>query len=160
MRLVSLLFIIDGERVLLAKKKKKFGAGYWNGFGGGVEEGESIEESAVRETKEECGIDVKLEDLQKVAHIKFIFPDVEGYDHDVHVFTARAHAGTPIETDEMGPFEWHELKHLPLNEMWPSDVEWVPLVLQEHKTIEATCYFLGTEKPFTVGKFEYTDTKF
>jgi 8-oxo-dGTP pyrophosphatase MutT (NUDIX family) len=170
MRIVSLLFIVDGDpsegrvdRVLLGKKKerpgKKFGAGYWNGFGGGVEEGESIEQSACRETREECGLNVRPEDLKKVAHINFIFESKREYDHDVHVFITNKFAGEPIETDEMAP-QWHELHNLPINEMWPSDTHWVPLVLQEGKTIEAECIFIGTEKPFTIGSFEYTETTF
>ena len=39
-------------------KKRGFGAGKWNGFGGKVEPGETIVEAAVREVKEECGYDV------------------------------------------------------------------------------------------------------
>ncbi len=159
MRLVSLLFIIDDDKVLLGKKKVRFGAGYWNGFGGGVEKGETIEEGTCREAKEESGLIVQPEDLKKVGHIIFRFVDKPEYDEDAHIFITNKYSGTPIETDEMAP-QWYELKNLPLNEMWPSDVEWVPLVLQENKTIEATCYFLGTEKPFTVGKFEYTEKEF
>jgi 8-oxo-dGTP pyrophosphatase MutT (NUDIX family) len=167
MRLVSLLFIVDssggragGARVLLGKKKTRFGAGYWNGFGGGVEEGESIEESACRETEEECGLSVSPQDLKKVAHINFIFESKGEYDHDVHVFVTNKHSGTPIETDEMGPFEWHDTNNLPLDEMWPSDVHWVSLVLTQGKTIEATCVFTGSEKPFPVGSFVYEDVTF
>ena len=37
-------------------KKRSFGAGKWNGFGGKVKEGEEIHEAAKRETKEEAGI--------------------------------------------------------------------------------------------------------
>lgn len=161
MRLVSLLFITNGDNVLLGKKKerpgKSFGAGYWNGFGGGVEEGESIEESACRETKEECNLAVQPTDLRKVAHINFVFQDKREYDHDVHVFITNKFSGEPIETEEMAP-QWHSLSALPLEEMWPSDTHWVPLVLTEGKTIEATCVFTGTEKPFPVGSFEYKET--
>ena len=41
MRQETLLFVIDKPqgRILLAMKKVRFGAGYWNGFGGGVEPG-------------------------------------------------------------------------------------------------------------------------
>jgi 8-oxo-dGTP diphosphatase / 2-hydroxy-dATP diphosphatase len=159
MRVVSLLFIVDDTRVLLGKKKVRFGAGYWNGFGGGVEEGESIEESACRETREECGLSVSPQDLKKVAHITFIFDDKREHDHDVHVFITTRFSGEPIETEEMAP-AWHDINNLPLTEMWPSDVYWVPLVLTEGKTIEATCHFTGTEKPFPVGSFEYTEAEF
>lgn len=152
MRLVSLLFIVDGEKVLLGKKKKGFGAGHWNGFGGGVEEGESIEQSACRETKEESGLDVRPEDLKKIAHIVFRFIDKPGFDHDGHVFITNKFSGEPVETEEMVP-QWHDLNNLPLNEMWPADKQWVPLVLQQNQSIEATCVFKGTEAPFSVESF-------
>jgi 8-oxo-dGTP diphosphatase/2-hydroxy-dATP diphosphatase len=156
MRVVSLLFIIDGDKILLGKKKVRFGAGYWNGFGGGVEEGESVEESACRETKEECGLTVLPENLIKVAHIQFNFEEKPDYNHDVHVFITHIFSGEPIETEEMFP-QWHNLSEIPLNEMWPSDPFWVPLVLQQGKKIEAECLFIGPEKPFAVGKFEYKE---
>jgi 8-oxo-dGTP diphosphatase / 2-hydroxy-dATP diphosphatase len=159
MRVVSLLFIVDSGKVLLGKKKVRFGAGYWNGFGGGVEEGESIEQSACRETKEECGLVVSPNDLKKVAHINFIFDDKREYDHDVYVFITNTYSGTPTETEEMAP-AWHDINNLPLTDMWPADNRWVPLVLTEGKTIEAQCHFTGTEKPFPVGSFAYEETKF
>jgi hypothetical protein len=43
--------------VLLGLKKRGFGAGKWNGFGGKVEQGESIRTAAIREMKEEAGIE-------------------------------------------------------------------------------------------------------
>jgi 8-oxo-dGTP diphosphatase/2-hydroxy-dATP diphosphatase len=65
--------IYQPPKVLLGKKKRGFGTGRWNGFGGKVEEGETIEESAKRETREEAGIDVS--DLEKVGIIEFEFQD-------------------------------------------------------------------------------------
>ncbi|MBY0293727.1 NUDIX domain-containing protein [Patescibacteria group bacterium] len=157
MRLVSLLFIVDGDKVLLAKKKTRFGVGYWNGYGGGVEEGETIEESACRELFEECGLTTLPENLIKVARVKFHFEEKPEYNHDVHVFISQTFSGTPIETREMGEPQWHNISELPIHEMWPSDPYWVPLVLQQGKKIEAECIFTGSEKPFPVGKFEYKE---
>ncbi|MDO8518268.1 MAG: 8-oxo-dGTP diphosphatase [bacterium] len=166
MRLVNLLYIVDGPdapvgagEVLLGKKKVRFGAGYWNGFGGGVEAGESIEQSACREAQEEVGLVILPQDLTKVAHIKFHFEQKPEYDHDVHVFITKKFTGEPTESEEMSP-QWHTLANLPMQEMWPSDPYWVPLVLQKGKTVEAICTFLGREKPFPVGKFEYAEVKF
>ena len=42
-------------------KKRGFGEGKWNGFGGKVEEGETILQAALRELKEECGASVASE---------------------------------------------------------------------------------------------------
>lgn len=37
-------------------KKRGFGVGKWNGYGGKLDEGESIERCAIRELEEECSI--------------------------------------------------------------------------------------------------------
>ncbi len=51
-RLYTLVFLLDGDRdrdrVLLGMKKRGFGAGKWNGFGGKVDPGETIVEAAAR----------------------------------------------------------------------------------------------------------------
>lgn len=47
-RLFTLVLVVQPPRVLLGLKKRGFGAGLWNGFGGKVQPGESIEEAAHR----------------------------------------------------------------------------------------------------------------
>ena len=55
MKIVTLVFVHDNQKVLLGYKKRGFGAGRWNGFGGKVETGETLEQAARRELKEESG---------------------------------------------------------------------------------------------------------
>ena len=52
-------------------KKRGFGAGRWNGFGGKVLENEGIEDATRRETLEEAGI--ILDDIEKVGILEFGF---------------------------------------------------------------------------------------
>ncbi|XP_070218912.1 oxidized purine nucleoside triphosphate hydrolase isoform X1 [Bos mutus] len=47
-RLYTLVLVLQPQRVLLGMKKRGFGAGRWNGFGGKVHEGETIEDGAKR----------------------------------------------------------------------------------------------------------------
>ena len=47
-KLLTLLFVVESDRVLLGMKKRGFGAGRWNGFGGKVDRDETIEEAAKR----------------------------------------------------------------------------------------------------------------
>lgn len=47
-RLYTLVLVLQPQRVLLGMKKRGFGAGRWNGFGGKVQEGETIEDGAKR----------------------------------------------------------------------------------------------------------------
>lgn len=56
---VSAAIITDGERVLMVRRRVKEGDLSWQFPAGGVEEGETAEQAAVRETLEETGLKVK-----------------------------------------------------------------------------------------------------
>lgn len=47
-KLYTLVFVHSASKVLLGMKKRGFGIGRWNGFGGKVQAGESIEAAARR----------------------------------------------------------------------------------------------------------------
>ena len=47
-KLLTLVFVLEPGRVLLGMKKRGFGVGRWNGFGGKVQIEETVEEGAVR----------------------------------------------------------------------------------------------------------------
>ena len=55
---VVLVFIRQDDRILLVRQN--YGHRYWSLPGGVMELGESIDEAAVREVKEETGLDVRL----------------------------------------------------------------------------------------------------
>jgi 8-oxo-dGTP diphosphatase / 2-hydroxy-dATP diphosphatase len=128
-KLLTLCIVTKGEEVLLGMKKRGFGAGRWNGFGGKVQEGESIEAAAIRETKEEAGIEVK--NMQEVGVLDFEF---EGNKEilEVHVFTTGQYEGEPVETEEMRP-QWFTFREVPYTEMWPDDKFWLPECLNGKK---------------------------
>jgi len=60
------LIIVAERRVLLIKRAREPFSGFWALVGGFVEYGETVEEAAVREAKEETGLDVKLEDSRSI----------------------------------------------------------------------------------------------
>ena len=47
-KLLTLAFVKTSTDILLGYKKRGFGMGRWNGFGGKVEAGETIEDAAKR----------------------------------------------------------------------------------------------------------------
>ena len=47
-KVLTSVFIRESGKVLLGLKKRGFGVGFWNGFGGKVEKGETIEGGARR----------------------------------------------------------------------------------------------------------------
>jgi 8-oxo-dGTP diphosphatase len=55
---VVLVFIRQDDRILLVRQD--YGSGYWSLPGGSMEHGESIDEAAVREVKEETSLDVRI----------------------------------------------------------------------------------------------------
>ena len=83
-RLLTLCIIHEHPRVLLGMKKRGFGAGRWNGFGGKVHDGESIEEAARRELKEEAGITVGK--MKPAGILEFEFERNKGEILRVHIF--------------------------------------------------------------------------
>ncbi len=119
----TLVFVVDGERVLLIRKKRGLGAGKINGPGGKLEPGETPEQCAVREVREEVGVTPK--ELVHMGEQRFQF--IDGYAIHVHVYRADAHEGEPRETDEAVPF-WFDVDRIPYQEMWEDDELWLPLV--------------------------------
>lgn len=132
--------------ILLAMKKRGFGANRWNGLGGKIdlEKGDKdVFDSAIRESQEEACIVPK--NLEKVAIIDFYFPgDKKKNDQQVHIFVFNEWDGEPEETEEMKP-EWFLVESIPYNEMWDDDKYWLPHVLDNRRFI-GTFFFDENDK--------------
>jgi ADP-ribose pyrophosphatase YjhB (NUDIX family) len=130
-KIETLLIIHKHPKILLAMKKKKFGIGKYNGFGGKVEKGETITQAAIRETFEEGNINVI--NPKKIGEILFKFEEGEE-DHLVHFFKAEDYNGELKETEEMKP-QWFNIEEIPYDKMWEDDKHWLPLLLENKKFI-------------------------
>ncbi|KAB0793528.1 hypothetical protein PPYR_13148 [Photinus pyralis] len=124
----TLIFIKTQNHVLLGYKKRGFGQQKWNGFGGKLEENETISEGAIRELFEESNLVVEKQHLHYMG--------VVTYDDDVHrrivyIFSASQVEGDLKESDEMRP-QWFEFENIPYHNMWPDSQFWLPLVLNDH----------------------------
>ncbi|HVZ58298.1 MAG TPA: 8-oxo-dGTP diphosphatase [Patescibacteria group bacterium] len=133
----SLAFMLNKNQLLLALKKHGFGKGKWNGVGGKLLPGESIEQTATREMFEEIG--VKPLKLKQVALFTFLYPFDPQSDQIVHVFVAESWEGKPVETEEMKP-RWFDFTEIPFQQMWPDDSIWLPEVLKGN-LVKATFLF-------------------
>ena len=96
----------------------------WNLPGGGMELGELPTETAIRETCEETGLDVKLERLVGVYS--------KPQDNDlVFVFTAEIIGGKLAFTDEADQIEYFALDDLPVNTI-PKHIERIRDAAAQH----------------------------
>ena len=141
-KVFTLLLVVDEnepKRVLLGEKKTGFGKGFYNGFGGKVEDSdENVLAAALRELEEEACI--KALDAKEIGRITFVWIDEpEKPPWLVHIFRADAYSGQPSETDEMRP-QWFALDEIPFQQMWADDQHWYPYVFQR-KNFEGTFNF-------------------
>lgn len=98
MRKATLCFVKKGNKILVINRNKPPFVGMWNAVGGKVKEGESIEECAIREIKEESGVTVESAEVFSV--FTWNYDDETGYatlsvlpdDYDETAF--------PVETEE------------------------------------------------------------
>ena len=125
----TLCLILQNGKILLGIKKRGFGQGRWNGFGGKVKGGETTEDAAKREVLEEVGIEIL--GAERVGVIDFKWSDRPEI-MEVNIFRSESFSGEPKETEEMKP-RWFELKELNFKEMWADDKYWYPLFLNNKK---------------------------
>ena len=101
----------DGEiEVVLASRRTRRGDLAWGLAKGGIERGETREQAALREVREETGLDAKIEaDLGDTRYI-YVWEDVR-IRKRVHFFLMR-HTGGNIEDrdDEMEEVRWFPLE--------------------------------------------------
>jgi 8-oxo-dGTP pyrophosphatase MutT (NUDIX family) len=124
----NLVFLRREGQILLAMKKRGFGAGRWNGAGGKLEPGETFEAAARREVSEELGVEPV--ELTEVATLKFYWAIAEHVMKNVIcvVYECETWTGVPRETEEMAP-QWFAEVEIPYCEMWADDEYWLPRVL-------------------------------
>lgn len=106
------MFVINGNKILMQKRKGKHGDGTWSLPGGHLEFGESIEDCAARETMEEMGVkirNIKIGPFTNDVHVKeekhyiTIFV-VSEYD------SGEAKVMEPEWSEEVG---WFEFENMP-----------------------------------------------
>ena len=129
----TLLFLRRDGEILLAMKKRGFGSGLWNGAGGKLEPGETVEQAMIRECQEEIG--VTPINYEAVAEHDFVQDSATDPWHMyVYAYVCDEWQGEPVETEEMAP-RWFRLDEIPYDTMWDDDRLWLPQVLDGLKVV-------------------------
>lgn len=151
MKRATLCFILrerSPREVLLGVKKRGFGVGKLNGFGGKIHPGESAREAAAREVAEESHVAIRPESLRPAGAVTFYFPYEPSFDHYVRIFTVIEWTGSPTETEEMEP-HWFPIDRIPFHRMWADDPHWLPLVLAGRSIDAAFTFGEDNETPIS-----------
>ena len=124
----TLVFVLRDQEVLLIHKKTGHGQGKINAPGGKLEARERVAECAVRETREEVGL--QITDLVCRAELRFV--EQQGPQWLGYAFTTRNFSGQPGETPEAKPF-WCPQADVPYARMWDDDRIWLPQILAQEQ---------------------------
>ena len=134
----TLTFVCAGGQILLIRKKRGHGAGKVNAPGGKLDPGETPLAGAIRETKEEVGVEALHPSL--MAELKFV--DQANAQWLGYAFVAQDYRGAPTETAEARPF-WAPLDQIPYHQMWEDDRIWLPKILAGQRIKAAFLFRAG-----------------
>lgn len=121
----TLMFVVQGEEVLLIEKLTGIGKGKINGPGGKIDPGETALEAVIRECQEELHITPRTP--VKMGELHFAMSDIP--DIHCHVYMATEFTGTPTATREANPL-WVKKSNIPFDKMWADDRYWLPMMLE------------------------------
>lgn len=138
----TVCYIYRNGKILLGLKKARkhrngLGIGKWNGYGGDIENGETVEEAVVREVREKSGL--SLIEAEEVGTLE-IYNEANDFVIELHVFLSTLYKGIILpETEEMVN-RWFPIGEIPYKEMWPSDEILLPRFFEGKKVIGNFCY--------------------
>lgn len=119
--------LISGNEILLIKRAKKPYKGYWTMPGGKIKPGEHIEDAALRELKEETGIDANFSGIRGiVSEILHKKNDKKKAHFLMFVSELKCRKKNFVESDE-GQLKWFKISDLQKNhkKIFPSDFKMI-----------------------------------
>lgn len=143
-KLATICYIDNGKEWLMLHRNKKpndVHAGKWIGVGGKLEAGETPEQCAIREIREETGLDVKKLELKGIITFPEFTPDNDWY---TYVFKVTDFEGKVSGCQE-GTLEWVPYEEILTKPTWEGDYVFMNWLLEE--------------QPFFSAKFRYEDNR-
>ncbi len=122
MRVTAALILSEG-RLFVAQRPpwKKFGL-LWEFPGGKVEPGEGLEQSLIREIREELCLDINVHSL-----FKNICHDEADFEIDLHAFWCEISGGTLCLSEHVA-FKWANVSELKLIDLTRADCLLIPFL--------------------------------
>jgi 8-oxo-dGTP diphosphatase len=137
--LVTLVYVLRDDQVLLLKRRKPPFPGQWTGPGGKVDHGESPVECAIRELREETGLRARDPVLRGV--ITETAPR-DDWQWLIFAYVVRDAAGEVAADDREGTLRWWPVNEHPRIDMPPADHHFfAPVVLGNGQPYERTFHY-------------------
>lgn len=115
----TLLAIMDKNDILLIQRKKDPYIGFWGLPGGKIELGEHIEDTAIRESKEETGLDVNFVAIRGI--ISEIINKEDGKDHFINFICEVKPKKRMFKESTEGNLKWVNFDKLQEEKLIPSE---------------------------------------
>jgi len=110
---IGILIFNEKKQLLLGQRNSELGEGAYGPPGGHLEFGESFEECAIRETKEEAGIKIYSPEFLDVTNDIFIDDNKHYISIFMHVMLPRGQKVENLEPHKNLGWEWFDTDKLP-----------------------------------------------
>lgn len=127
--LATLVYAIDGDRVLLHRRVKAPNLGLWIAPGGKLEADESPTECARRELREETGLEAERVELRGI--LAEVSPRAD-YQWLTFVFVSDRYSGELAPAPGIGEFRWVALRDVLSLDIPPTDRIFFPRVMRRN----------------------------
>jgi len=120
------VMVVQDERVLMARRMSGQRPGWYGWMGGKLEFGETLQECAIREAREEAGVEVG--NLRLLCISSFIVEDQHWIDVEFlgDILSGEPHVAAP---DELTGWAWYPIDQLPSPIFEPAE-----LALKSYRT--------------------------
>ncbi|MDQ6418582.1 NUDIX domain-containing protein [Paenibacillus sp. LHD-117] len=125
---VHLLFFKDDEVLLLKRKNTGFEDGKWSVVAGRIDGNEEVKAAAIREAKEEAGVDIVSDDLEVTGVFHRRNPKGAGSEWIDFYLSVRNWQG---EIVNMEPHKCEELRWFRMNELPVDMIGYVRIAVQK-----------------------------
>ncbi|MAM62396.1 NUDIX hydrolase [Maritimibacter sp. UBA3975] len=99
--IAALAVVVEAGQVLLVRRLNPPDAGLWGYPGGRVEAGEDVATAALRELREETGVEAEAGETLDVIDVR-----AEGFHYALHAIACRYLSGSPRAADDVDAAEW------------------------------------------------------